>query len=200
MGSMTRRGFVAGGFAVGALAGIPMLDAQQAAGRAGFGFAGQEYLYRWSNNVMFEFTPHGQSDLNHWTDLASIVVYRNVKDANGLLTVAKSVLGTNKQNNGAVLATRSTPSTPTKPAEHYICVVLSDPNVMEAVFQRFVLIQGVGYAMVYSHRIYGQKVGDQTSAWLDQNGPSIEKSLMSFEPIPTVDVLNQWKTAGAVKD
>jgi hypothetical protein len=201
MGSMTRRGFVAGGFAVGALARIPMLHAaQQAAGRAGFGFAGQEYVYRWANDVLFEFTPHGQSDLSHWTDLASVVVYRNAKDANGLLTVAKAVLGTNKQNNGSVLATRSTPSTSTKPAEYYICVVLSDPNVMEAVFQRFVLIQGVGYAVVYSHRIYGQKVGDQMSAWLKQNSPSVEKSLMSFDPIPTVDVLNQWKAAGAVKD
>jgi hypothetical protein len=201
LSSMTRRGFVARGLAVGALARIPTLyAAQQPAGNAGFSFAGQDYFYRWTNNILFEFTPHGQSDLQHWTDLVSIVVYRNATNADGLLAVAKSVLGTNKQNHGVVISTRSTPSTPTKPAEHYICVVLSDPTVMEAVFQRFVLIQGVGYAMVYSHRIYGQKVGDQMSPWIKQNGASTEKLLMSFDPIPTVDVLNQWKAAGAVKD
>jgi hypothetical protein len=201
MGSMTRRGFVAGGLAVSALARIPMLHAaQQGTGRAGFSFAGQEYFYRWSNNIMFEFTPRGQSDLNHWTDLVSVVVYRNATNAKGLAAVAKSVLGTNERNKGVVLATRSTPATPEKPAEHYISVVLSDPNVMESVFQRFVLIQGIGYAVVYSHRIYGSGVGDQMTSWLDKNSPSVEKSLMSFEPIPTVDVLNRWKAAGAVKD
>jgi hypothetical protein len=198
---MTRRGFVVGGLAVGALARIPLLHAtQQGAGKAGFSFAGQEYFYRWSNNIMFEFTPRGQGDLSHWTDLVSIVVYRNATNANGLLAVAKSVLETNKQNKGVVLATRSTPSTPTKPAEHFISVVLSDPSVMEAVFQRFVLIQGIGYAMVYSHRIYGPKVGEAMSQWLHQNGSSTEKLLMSFDPIPTADLLNQWKMAGAVKD
>ena len=201
MGSTTRRGFVAGGLVVGALARIPMLHAaQQAPGKAGFSFAGQEYFYRWSNDVLFEFTPHGQSDLDHWTDMVSMIVYRNATDASGLLNVAKTVLGTYKQNHGVVIGTRSTLSTPTKPAEYYMCVVLGNSNLMESVFQRFVLIQGLGYALFYSHRIYGQKVGDQMSAWGKENGPSTEKLLMSYDPIPTVDVLNQWKVAGAVKD
>jgi hypothetical protein len=198
---MTRRGFVVGGLAVGALARISMLHAAEpAGGNAGFSFGGKEYFYRWSNNIMFEFTPHGQSDLTHWTDMVTVVVYRNATNAAGLLAVAKSVLGTDTKNNGVVVNTHSIPSTPTKPAEHYVCVVLSDPAVMESVFQRFVLIQGIGYAMVYSHRIYGQKVSDQMSPWLKENGDSIEKLLMSFDPIPTADVLNRWKNAGAVKD
>jgi hypothetical protein len=198
---MTRRGFVAGGLAAGALAKVPMLHAaQQAAGRAGFNFAGQQYFYRWSSNITFQFTPRGESDLSHWTDLVSIVVYRNVTNAKGLVAVAKTVLGTQAQNKGVVLVTRSTPATPEKPAEHYMSVVLTGPSAMESEFQRFVLIQGVGYAVAYSHRIYGLKVGDLMSPWLDQNGTAIEKSLMSFEPIPTVDVLNRWKAAGPVKD
>lgn len=114
---------------------------------------------------LFEFTPHGQSDLDHWSDMVSVLVYRNATDADGLLNVAKTVLATNKQHNAVVLSTHSTPSTPAKPAEYYICVVLGNPNLLESVFQRFVLIQGVGYGMLYSHRIYGQKVGDQMSAW-----------------------------------
>lgn len=201
MVSMTRRGFVAGGLAAGALSRVRMLyAAQQGSEKAGLSFAGQEYFYRWADNVMFEFTPRGQSDLKHWTDMVSIVVYKNVTSANGLFAVAKSVTATNEQNHGVLLATQSTTATATKPAEHYVGVVLSDSSVMEAVFQRFVLIQGVGYAVVYSHRIYGPKVGGQMTAWLDQHRPSVEKSLMSFGPIPVVDVLNRWKAAGAVKD
>jgi hypothetical protein len=198
LSSMTRRGFVAGGLAVGALAGVPRLYA--APGAAGISFAGVEYFYRWTNNTLFEFTPRGQSDLDHWTDMVSIVVYRNATDANGLLNVATTVLETNKQNHGMVLSTNSTTATPTKPVEYYVGVVLGTSNLLESVFQRFVLIGGVGYAMIYSHRIYGQKVGDQMSPWIRENGPSIEKSLMSYDPIPTVGVLDKWKAAGAVKD
>ena len=47
--SMTRRGFVAAGVAVGALAKIPLLYAtQQAPGSAAFSFGGTEYFYRWA--------------------------------------------------------------------------------------------------------------------------------------------------------
>jgi hypothetical protein len=196
--SMTRRGFLAGGLAAGALARVPLLYA--APGEAAISFAGVKYLYRWSNNVLFEFTPRGQNDLDHWIDMVSIVVYRNATDANGLLNVASTVLETNKQNHGVVLSTNSTTATPTKPVEYYICAALGTPNLLESVFQRYVLIEGVGYGMLYSHRIYGQKVGDQMSPWLKENGPSMEKSLMSYEPIPTVGVLNKWKASGAVKD
>ena len=195
---MTRRGFIGGGLAVGALAKMPLLYA--APGMAGISFAGVEYFYRWTNNVLFEFTPRGQSDLDHWTDMVSITVYRNATDANGLLNVATTVLGTNKQNHGVVLSTNSTTETPTKPVEYYIGVVLGTSNLLEAVFQRFVLIEGVGYGMIYSHRIYGQKVGDQMSPWIKENGPSTEKALMGYDPIPTVGVLEKWKAAGAVKD
>lgn len=136
--SMTRRGFVAGGVAVGALAKIPLLyAAQQAPRSAAFSFGGTEYFYRWSNNVLFEFTPHGQSDLDHWSDMVSVLVYRNASDANGLLNVAKTVLATNKQHNGVVLSTHSTPSTPAKPAEYYMCVVLGNPNLLESVFSLY---------------------------------------------------------------
>jgi hypothetical protein len=195
---MTRRGFVAGGLAVGALARVPLLYA--APREAAIRFVGVDYFYRSTNNVLFEFTPRGQSDLDHWVDMVSIVVYRNATDANGLLNVANTVLDTNKQNHGVVLSTNSTTATPTKPVEYYISVALGATNLLESVFQRFVLIEGVGYAMIYSHRIYGQKVGDQMSPWLKENGSSLEKSLMSYDPIPTVGILDKWKAAGAVKD
>jgi hypothetical protein len=29
---------------------------------------------------------------------------------------------------------------------------------------------------------------------------SKEKLLMSYDPVPTIDLLNQWKAAGAVKE
>jgi hypothetical protein len=47
------------------------------------------------------------------------------------------------------------------------------------------LVNGVGCSIVYSHRIYGEKVGDQMSAWLKDNGPKTEKTLMEWNNIPS---------------
>jgi len=40
-------------------------------------------------------------------------------------------------------------------------------------------------AIVYSHRIYGEKVGDQMSMWLNDNGPKMEKMLMDWTNSPS---------------
>jgi len=52
-------------------------------------------------------------------------------------------------------------------------------------FARFKLVNGAGCSIVYSHRIYGEKVGDQMSAWLKDNGPKTEKMLMEWNNIPS---------------
>jgi len=56
---------------------------------------------------------------------------------------------------------------------------------MEVAFARFKLVDGVGCSSVYSHRIYGEKVGDQMSAWLRDNGQKMEKMLMEWNDIPS---------------
>jgi hypothetical protein len=63
-------------------------------------------------------------------------------------------------------------------------VVFGPPNFIEVAFARFRLSGGKGYAFVYSHRIYGEKVGDAMSAWLKENAPTTEKALMEWNSIP----------------
>jgi hypothetical protein len=50
-----------------------------------------------------------------------------------------------------------------------------------AAFARFKLVDGVATSIVYSHRIYGEKVGDQMSNWLNDNGPKMEKDADGVE-------------------
>lgn len=83
-----------------------------------------------------------------------------------------------------VLKTDSVPRTPERSAEHYIAVVFGQPNFIEVAFARFQLVDGAGCSIVYSHRIYGEKVGDQMSAWLNANGAAIEKALMGWSDVP----------------
>jgi hypothetical protein len=70
-------------------------------------------------------------------------------------------------------------------------VVFGRPNFIEVAFARFKLVDGVGCSIVYSHRIYGAKVGDQMSAWLNQNGAKTEKALMEWTAIPSPSSLRE---------
>ena len=140
-----------------------------------------DYLHRWSQNDQHEFTPRGQEDLNKWTDMLTVNVYRQVTNGEGLALVANQVLERYKSQQARVLRTDSVPRTADKPAEHLIVVVFGRPTFLEAVLARFKMVGGKGASIVYSHRVYGKEVGPQMSAWLGDNGPSMEKALMSME-------------------
>jgi hypothetical protein len=146
-----------------------------------------QYFHRWSQGDQHEFTPKGQEDLKRWSDMVTINKYPGVKDGDGLAATANSVLGNYEAHGAKVVRTDSVPRTPTKPAEYIIVVFFGQPEFIEVVFARFKIVDGVGLSVVYSHRNYGQKIGDEMSAWLQKNGAATEKALMSMEDIPLMD-------------
>lgn len=152
-------------------------------------FAGQTYRLRWSSQHQHEFTPAGQDDLSRWTDMVTINTYPGVSDGEGLADVANRVLGTYKQNNAVVVRTSSVPRTADRPAEHLIVVLFPTRDSIEAVFARLRLADGRGSALIYSHRLYGPKAGEAMAAWLQANGPSVERHLMALQEIPSHRVL-----------
>ncbi|HMG34106.1 MAG TPA: hypothetical protein VKM94_09230 [Blastocatellia bacterium] len=148
-----------------------------------------QYLHRWSQNDQHEFTPQHQEDLSKWIDMITINVYRQVKDGGGLAAVANQVLENYKSHRGIVIKTDSVPAAAGRPAEHLIVVVLGTPGFLEAVQARFKLINGKGAAIIHSHRVYGKEVGNEMSEWLKLNGQSLEKTLMSWDPPPSLSSL-----------
>jgi hypothetical protein len=150
-----------------------------------FVFNGVGYFHRWSMNNQHEFTLESQEDLEKWSDMITVNVYPDGHDGDALAAKANAVLENYKSHNGRVLRTNSVPRTPDRPAEHFISVVFGRQNFIEVAFARFKLVDGVGCSIVYSHRIYGEKVGDQMSAWLDHNGPKIERALMEWNNTPS---------------
>lgn len=171
-----------------ALACIP-LDAATA--KPAFVLGGVDYVHRWSQNDQHEFTPEGQEDLEKWSDMITINVYSTAHDGDALAVKANAVLENYKSHNARVLRTNSVPRTPDRPAEHFIAVVFGRSNFIEVAFARFKLVDGVGCSIVYSHRIYGAKVSDQMSAWLNQNGTKIEKTLTDWNAIPSPGSLRE---------
>jgi hypothetical protein len=154
--------------------------------KATLNFNQTEYIHRWAQNDLHEFTPPGQEDLSKWTDMLSINIYRQVKDGESLASVANQVLENYKNQQARVLRTVSIPRTAEKPAEHLIVVVFGRPTFLEAVQARFKLIGGKGISIIYSHRAYGKAAGPEMSTWLRDHGPALEKALMAWELPPAL--------------
>ena len=149
-----------------------------------FLFSNVKYFHRFTKDDQHEFTPDGQADLQAWTDMVTIHLYRKAKDGTALAATANAVLENYKANQAVVVNTASVPRTKAKPAEHLIVVSFSRPAFIEVAFARFRMHGGVGSAVIYSHRIYGKKAGNEMSAWLAKHGPTTEKNLMQWDAMP----------------
>lgn len=167
-------------FPVYAIVGAAQKEAETKSGIT-LNFNQNEYVHRWSQNDLHEFTPLGQGDLSKWTDMLTINFYPQVNEGEGLALVANQVLENYKTQKGKVLRTVSVPRTIKKPAEHLIVVVFGRPTFLEAVQARFKLVNGKGVSIIYSHRVYGKEVGPEMSTWLKDHGALIENALMAWE-------------------
>jgi hypothetical protein len=188
-----RKRFAAGLGSLLLVVGCVSLDAQDThvALKPAFAFGGVDYFHRWSKNGQHEFTPAAQEDLEKWSDMVTVNVYPDTHDGDALAAKANAVLENYKAHSGMVLKTNSVPRTPDRPAEHLIVVVFGRPTFIETAFTRFKLVEGTGCSIACSHRIYGEKVGDQMSEWLKHNGPNVEKMLMEWDRIPPPALLNK---------
>jgi hypothetical protein len=156
-----------------------------------FVFRNVGYFHRWSQNEQHEFTPEKQEDLKKWSDMMTVNGYPDVDDGDGLAATANAVLENYKKHEAKVLKTNSVPRKGNRPAEHLIAVVFGRPDFIEVAFARFKLVDGKGFSFVYSHRIYGKKIADQMSAWLSANGDAVEKALMEWSSLPSLDSLSE---------
>jgi hypothetical protein len=156
-----------------------------------FVFRNVGYFHRWSQGEQHEFTPENQEDLKKWSDMMTVNGYPDVDDGDGLAAMANAVLANYQKHEAKVLKTNSVPRTAERPAEHFIAVVFDRPDFIEVAFARFKLLDGKGFSFVYSHRIYGEKIGDQMSAWLSANGEAVENALMKWSSYPSPESLSE---------
>jgi hypothetical protein len=132
----------------------------------------------------YEFTPAGQTDLNAWSQMVTLIEYRKVRTGEDLAKTANAVLGTYTSNGGKVLRTNSVPRTSSKPAEYFVAVILPGSHYLEAAFARFRMNGGIGTAIVYSRRFYGKTSADDFGAWAKTHGASTEQTLMQWDAMP----------------
>lgn len=190
MGSRALRIFVSLAIAGSTLQAKENGGADQPSKRA-FVFGEVAYFHRWSQSDQHEFTPAKQEDLKKWSDMITVNGYSDVTDGERLAARANAVLENYKKHQAKVLKTRSVPGTAQQPAEHFIAVMFTQPDFIEVAFARFKLLDGKGCSLVYSHRIYGEEIGDQMSAWLSANGQAIETTLLEWSSVPSPTLLRQ---------
>ncbi|MBL8059854.1 MAG: hypothetical protein JNK63_03950 [Chthonomonas sp.] len=158
--------------------------AQKAEPKPAFTFSNLGYFKRFTKGTLHEFTPKGQTNLQKWTDMFTINDYPTAKTGEALASIANKVLTTYKTNKGIILQTDSVPRTAKKPAEHLIVVLFQRAGFAETAFARFVLSNGKGASMVYSHRIYGKNANPEMDAWITKNGGKTTMALMSMVGVP----------------
>lgn len=156
-----------------------------------FVFGEVGYFHRWSQNDQHEFTPATQDDLKRWSDMITVNGYPDVADGERLAATANAVLENYKNHQAKVLKTRSVPRTADQSAEHLIAVMFTRPDFIEVAFARFKLLDGKGCSLVYSHRIYGEDMGDEMNAWLRAHGQAVETTLMEWTSAPSPALLRQ---------
>ena len=169
-------------FAVGCgIAPAQMNHAANPEPKPAFVFRDVSYFYRWSKNDQTEFTPEKQEDLNKWSDMITVNAYPDVRDGEQLAAAANAVLENYKSHQGIVLKTRSVPRSADRAAEHFIAVKFTRPGFIEVALARFKLVDGKGCSFVYSHRVYGEKIGEQMKTWLSADGNKVETALTEWD-------------------
>jgi hypothetical protein len=153
-------------------------------------FGSDTFVHRWSKDGQNEFTPPEQPDLSAWRDMVTINVHPSVRDGEQLASLANTVL-TRYKSSGKIIATDLIAKTGSQPAQHLAIAMLGSPQFLEAVFARFMLMDGHGVVIVYSHRVYGSKAGAEMSDWLKNNGSRSTNTLMTWTGSPTVDTLKR---------
>ncbi|WP_063533769.1 hypothetical protein [Burkholderia sp. MSMB1589WGS] len=148
-------------------------------------FDGVDFFQRDATGNRLEYTPKGEDDLSTWRTMITLVRYPDATTADGLASIADSVLGLYKQNGALILKVNAVPAARGKPAEYFISVAFPTRDFIEAVFTRIALVDGAGAGAIYSHREYGRAVGNEVSAWIEKNGPAKERALRQWNPLPT---------------
>lgn len=151
-------------------------------------FEGSSYRYRWSQDGLYEFTPAGQEDLDHWQDMLSVAIKREVQQPEQLAALANALLAS-YQAHGKILATDSRPMTADTPAEHLIVAAMSIEDVVEVVFARLVLVDGTGEVVVYSKRMYGKDNASEVANWINTQASTKALALTKWQHVPSASEL-----------
>lgn len=144
---------------------------------------GREYFHRNSGLVQHEFTPDGETDLDNWTDMLTIVTYKGATDEASMEARAKAVLATYQQSGGKVLKAATIPPKNGHPADHFMTAVFASPDFIEYVQVRLRLSESLdptqGLGIVHSHRIYGSNVGEEVRMWALDHEIPLGKALLT---------------------
>ncbi len=143
-------------------------------------FRGSEYLLRSSQGKTYDFTPLGQEDLSTFTDMLELNLYPAAHDQEALATITSRVRAIAQGAKATILPTSVSPSGQ-QPGDHFFAAVLPTPHGVDFDAIHFVLVDGQGYGVFYTHRSYGESAAGKTSEWVTKNAAEVEQQLLRFD-------------------
>jgi hypothetical protein len=161
-------------------------------------FLDQDYVLRAEqNDNLFTFTPMGQSDLQTRTDMFSVVAYQNVQNYTQLQVQKNEVLATYKQPGSVVFNQKDAPPSTDFDGECFFVAGKGGQGYTDAIFARFTLASGIGYALVYTRSFYdGASPGGNSAQalgnWINANGSDVAKALLDFTIVLNQALLQNW--------
>lgn len=148
-----------------------------------FNFNGEVWSHRWSGEGQHEFLPGGETDLQTWRQMVTLLVFDDVDTDEALERVASHTLSF-YSSSGTLVRAEVFQRSETSDPEYLLVAVLAVNGVIEAVFNHTRMVEGVGAATVYSHRFYGDTASEEMSAWLQTNGAHMEHTLLAWDGAP----------------
>lgn len=144
-------------------------------------------VHRGSAGGLHEFKQDGASP-DPCLPLLRIEILDQVHDPDGLLRAMEKKVERLKED-GLVVYGTSMPGTPGGTAEHFLAGLQLGPDIADAMITRFVLRGRRGIAVSSLCRAFGEKAGDQASAWMAANAEAERKALLAWSGLPRLTAL-----------
>jgi len=161
-----------------------------------FQFQGQDYVLRQATDMTFTFTPTDQTDVARRTDALVVIVYHNVNSFEQLQAQKNRVLEGYRKP-GAVVLEKSLKDTPPSAGSSGECVFAAAQRIgdyQDALFARFFLQDGIGYAYVYTRSFYdGVSPEGALLKWINSHGFETLDAMQNLKLVLNDTVLATWK-------
>lgn len=161
-------------------------------------FLEQDYFLREEKNQrLFHFTPGDQPAMQTRTDLFSIATYPDVANYAGLQAHKNEVLASYREPGAVVFNEKDAPPAPGFAGECLFVAGKGGEGYTDALFARFTLASGIGYALIYTRSFYdspgvARDSANALGAWINTQGSEVARSLLDFSIVLNADVLRDW--------
>lgn len=145
---------------------LACLPAAAAASPPPLEFAGTTWYARWWDGGLVEYTPDGQTDLERYSEMLSLLPTPAGLQAAHLDAYTREMAITHERRGGRVLSRECQPAAPSHLAECTLLIGFGDASHVELAVVRHIALRAGIAGFSLSHREYGDGAEDRAKTWI----------------------------------